>query len=383
MRIYNCHAHIFTNRDVPNRIFPLGLIKLLRKRPIARLVRPVGRLIGRFNRRLSSSAVDRYASLLNIGNMESQEEIFELLKSFYPRNTSFVVLAMDFAKMGAGKVIKPYEQQLEELAELKQKYPEACLPFVFADPRRDNFFELVKKAIEEYDFNGIKIYPSLGYYPCNPDLDDLYAYAQEKQIPIMTHCSRGGGYSRKKVKRKQLRNKCTGEKIKRKGLGWPYISRKKFAQNYTDPRNYISVLKRFPKLKLCLGHFGGGIEWDKYLASPWKFGRERPDLNTWLKVITDDLIEPFDNVYADISYILYNPMYIPLLKVLMQDEKIKRRVLYGSDFYVVIRDLSERSFSLNIRAALNDDLYRQIAEINPEEYLFGKIPTPAPNPLPA
>lgn len=59
----------------------------------------------------------------------------------------------------------------------------------------------------------------------------------------------------------------------------------------------------------------------------------------------------------------------PLLKVILQDEKVRPKILYGSDFYMVELDIPERAFSINLRAYLDEKDYQQIAEINPEAFL--------------
>jgi hypothetical protein len=59
-----------------------------------------------------------------------------------------------------------------------------------------------------------------------------------------------------------------------------------------------------------------------------------------------------------------------LLKVLLSDDRVRARVFFGSDFYVVRNaKLEERRRSVRIRAVLGEDVWRTIAEDNPREFL--------------
>jgi hypothetical protein len=79
----------------------------------------------------------------------------------------------------------------------------------------------------------------------------------------------------------------------------------------------------------------------------------------------------YENLYTDISYTVFaNEEYVYLLEVLLSDERVRRRVLFGSDFYVVENaELEERRTSVRVRAMLGENLFRTIAHDNPREYL--------------
>jgi predicted TIM-barrel fold metal-dependent hydrolase len=355
--LYNCHTHIFTVQNVPDNFFPLRLKDFLAK---PRTADALVEILHNLNRGEDSDRWDHLAAFLDVGNCDSQEQIFELLMGFYPRGSRFVVLSMDMEYMGAGTVDQPFEDQLTELAALKQKYPMELLPFVCADPRRPNVLEVVRRCIEERGFHGIKLYPPLGYYPFDEALFPVYAYAQEHGLPIVTHCSRGGVYSRAKVTPEMRHHPKTGVSFT-KGE-----NKDRFTENLTHPANYAYVLERFPHLKLCLAHFGGESEWKRYLST------SRGAKEDWFTYIRDELIANphYPNVYADIAYTAADPDLQPLLKVILQEEPVRSRVLYGSDFYVAEKTASEREFSVRLRATLGDADYWKIAETNPETFLF-------------
>ena len=93
--------------------------------------------------------------------------------------------------------------------------------------------------------------------------------------------------------------------------------------------------------------------WQRPLV--WLGIREKPPFEdeSWLTKVVE-MIREYDNLWTDISYTLFaDDDNVYLLKVLLQEPRIRRRVLFGSDFYVVQNArLEERSRSVRIRAIL-------------------------------
>ncbi len=59
-----------------------------------------------------------------------------------------------------------------------------------------------------------------------------------------------------------------------------------------------------------------------------------------------------------------------LLLVLLENKKVRERVLFGSDYYMMERIKSqERKMAIKIRSRLGSALFKQIAETNPKRYL--------------
>ena len=79
----------------------------------------------------------------------------------------------------------------------------------------------------------------------------------------------------------------------------------------------------------------------------------------------------YPNLWTDIAYTLFaDDEYAYLLKVLLSDERILARTLYGSDFYVVESAmLEERRRAVHVRAVLGEDVFWLIAETNPAAFL--------------
>ena len=126
---YNCHIHTFTEPDIPRRYLPLGLVRFL---STTWGFKTMSRLLNTLNPYSDDDTLHRYQRFIEIGKNRKQTEIFEeYCEPFYPDDTRFVVLAMDMAFMGAGKVPHSYIGQLDELTELKNKYSQRDVLLIF------------------------------------------------------------------------------------------------------------------------------------------------------------------------------------------------------------------------------------------------------------
>ena len=355
-QITNSHAHIFTFDHVPEKFLPLRLVRYFAKKK--RYIR-VARFLSNLWPWSDKDVLDRFASFVRQGYEKSQEDILKGLMRFYPKNTRFVLLPMDMEYMKAGKPKKGYLDQVKELRELKkdEKYTDILLPFVFAHPERPGVTEHVKEYIEEHKFSGIKIYPPLGYYPFDDRLDDVYAFAEENQVPVMTHCSHPVVFYKGKIRKEWRKHPLTGETLKKE-------KNRKFADNWTHPDNYKEVFRKFPKLKLCYGHFGGSSEWKKY----YEFTEEKEYQESWYYKIRQ-MIKQHPNAFADVSYSLAEEGLYPMLKLIMLDKNLREKVLFGSDFYMAKIEGKEFKFSVELRTEMGEKDFWQIAETNPGRYL--------------
>ena len=77
----------------------------------------------------------------------------------------------------------------------------------------------------------------------------------------------------------------------------------------------------------------------------------------------------YDNLFADISYIIHDEKIFPLLNHTLQNDKLKTRVLFGTDFYVVRNHKSEKQMLADLQEALNTDELNCITINNPREFL--------------
>jgi predicted TIM-barrel fold metal-dependent hydrolase len=201
-------------------------------------------------------------------------------------------------------------------------------PFVAYDPRRQaegragvgeadggapapdsTAMDLVRYATQSAGFLGVKLYPPVGFAPFDnvtlqpgltlaPALDRalalLYEFCAAREVPILTHASASNEYA----------------------LGFRQL---------VTPARWRPVLDRFPTLRLDLGHFGG-------------------ELPAW----TDEavaMIESYPNVYADLSNspLVYDDAYAARLRAMLpgllaRHPRLKRRLMYGSDWWLSALD---------------------------------------------
>lgn len=340
-RMTNCHIHTFTLQHVPHRFLPAPMAFLLRG-PLWKPLRWMMTYLNPFDDR---DKYQRYVNFVRAASRSSQEEVFERVRTRYPSDTRFVVLPMDLSRMGAGTPPVSVEAQHEELARLRDAVGEAVIPFVHVDPRRDDALPLIRRFVEQHGFRGIKVYPSLGYAPDDDALTPLWEYAAARHLPVMTHCSRGG--------------------VRQRGLSREDLDR------YTSPDRWLPVLDRHPSLRVCLAHFGGAEEWERYFRDGWQPGAPTRT-HSWLARILDLIRRgSHPGLYTDISYTVFRfERYAPALKVFLTDPKIAARVLFGSDYYMTEQErFDERLLSMQLRAMLGEELFWQIAEANPTQFL--------------
>jgi uncharacterized protein len=351
---YNCHIHTFRDIDVPVNFLPLGLVRILATKPGFSFLARILHNIIPFS---DNDVFDRYMKFLKIGKLNSQDEIFKECQKFYPEKTRFVILPMDMEFMGAGRVPRPYYEQIKELRELKNKYSDLIIPFLHVDPRRKGIFDLLKDCVENSGFRGIKLYPSIGYFPYDEALYPIYEYCLKNNLSVISHCSpdtpvhfRGSMEELKKLLSKSRTPVDTKGKNK-----------KELCSFFAHPANYEYILKEFGNIKICVAHFGSAFYWDDYLQNPG-------DEGNWL-VIIRKLISKYPTLYTDISFTLNQPEYSSLLKILLLDPVILKKVLFGSDYYMVETMADERRFGINLRAFVGESDFTAIAVTNPEIFL--------------
>lgn len=292
----------------------------------------------------------------------------------------------------------------------------------------------IKRYIEDYHFSGFKIYPALGYYPFDEELLPLWKYAADNALPVLTHCIRGTIYYRGD-KLKAWDHHPVLEQSDGKGGYEPMllleIKNREFCNNFTHPLNYLCLLEEkllrkvvgktrkqqtrdlfgytddntrlkysLEHLKLCFGHYGGDDEWDRFMEldrdnfSPqlvekpyqgisfFKDANGRPTPGKldqlwkhadWYSLISSIMLQ-YPNVYADLSYIIHNPSIQPLLRQTLQNPILKKKVLFGTDFYVVRNHKTEKNMLADMGIGLSEEDFDQIARVNPRAFLHNSLP---------
>lgn len=107
LRIINCHTHTFTHAHTPDRFLPWPVPLLVRFGWFRRLFYRAARFIDPERK----TCVGRYAEIVHTSYAKSQDDVFTIVRDFYPRDTRFVVLPMDMTHMNAGRVESPIDRK--------------------------------------------------------------------------------------------------------------------------------------------------------------------------------------------------------------------------------------------------------------------------------
>lgn len=377
---HNCHTHIFNIENAPKRFLQGFTAKI-----VANIAWPV--LNTRFGayvliKLIKTFARDphtkKLAGFLKVGTMKSQNDIFSELKNNYSSGDKFVVLTLNMDHMGAGKAKYNFNTQVHEIKRIKAQNIETCLPFYSVDPRAGAALQIKEKTedrIINKGFVGIKIYPALGYYPFDRNLEEVYKWASEKSIPIMTHCNRVGSYYLGKISQDMINpdsfyNGPLDKWPENFGkLEFPIThdldNNSEFCDNFSEIYNYARVLHRFDKLKICFAHAGGVKEIILHRGKD-------PD-KAWFNQIKH-LMRVFPNVYTDVSYTLYKKKVFPHLLELLQDSEIGHKVIFGTDYFMTLQEDTETKLISRFRNYLEENssgenLWKKLAIDNPKAYL--------------
>lgn len=346
IRITNCHVHLFTDRHVPS-LFPHAALWPFRQLPmvlpwIAAGLRGIGQ-------HPAADQVIRLHRFQRETMQHRQSAVLDRLIAQYPAATRFVVLPMDMRGTARGRIAADLAAQHDELAALAAAEGVAgrLVPFATLQPDQPGAVEELRRCLDQLGFRGLKLYPRLGYAPDHPVLmRQVYPMLQERGLPVISHCSRGG--------------------VKARGLSH------RAADELCAPQAFEPVLRAFPELRVCLAHFGGINDWNDYIEEGIDPRDPKARAANWQVRIRDMIVrEDWPNLWTDISYTLFQfAEFVPFLRIFLREERLARRVLFGSDFYMTRQEnLSERAVCFRLRDSLGEELFRQIAQTNPEVWL--------------
>jgi predicted TIM-barrel fold metal-dependent hydrolase len=229
-----------------------------------------------------------------------------------------------------------FERQLRGTSEAAVQRPGRIFPFVAVNPQRATHFDVLRRAVEEMGFAGVKLYPSLGYSVDTAAMRKVYDYCMAVDLPVLVHCTDGGFY------------RDTG------------------AIANSDPDRWYPVLDDYPELRLCFGHCGG-----------WKglVGGGPPAPGSWAEEVLEYL-RSFPNVCADLSYHVdmmvggaLESDYFATLRALLADPAIGGRILFGTDAWLVRLNVTDAHYWRYFEHHLTADEFRQITEEAPRRFL--------------
>jgi predicted TIM-barrel fold metal-dependent hydrolase len=251
-------------------------------------------------------------------------------------------------------------------------------------PIETSSLALVKDAIENKGFIGVKLYNSLGYRPLgNVKVDekrrkilrrnrrdrytvftgeeidevlcDLYQFCVDEQVPITTHCGYTGveAYS--------------GASL-----------------HFGHPKFWRKVLNRYPDLHLNLAHFGwapGGYfppERNIVMRSLKSLSRALSDGEepvTWVRTICE-MLEKYDNLFTDVAH--HNvmaedavPEFQRSYRAMCSDfpDLLQCRLMFGIDWHVITRADGFENFMERYVEVLDEEEIFSIADVG--EFLGG------------
>lgn len=419
----NVHAHIFDSSCAPDcflKVIPSGLIRrfpnTLKKMFESKTGRNVIQFIGKLYPQSSRTrkGIERYVAFLNVGLEVSQLNIFQKALEAGLRYDSSVrivglTLNMDFMDTKPSQRMKSFSTQLAEVMRIKEYYPDNFFPFLGVSPQHfsgqaladwaESYFSkgvTVNGKVYPY-FYGIKLYPALGFFPFDPRLTELYAYAEKHHIPVMTHCTRGGSQyigatieslipprpdflmpatpnanaiAAKNSIIKRINDYYSNGWIKNNKLGNNDLA----CDLFSHPENYIPVLEAFPNLKICLAHLGGSNEVKQ--TQPPKdselYQIRKIDCVRWFDRICA-MMSQYQNLYTDISYTLsdldQNCVLDQIAHNLLSKDDIAPRVLFGTDFFMVEQEKHEAVLYDLTKDKLSP-YFINLTQTNPQSYLM-------------
>jgi predicted TIM-barrel fold metal-dependent hydrolase len=436
----NTHLHVFNADCVPKNFLRILPNKQLRKMAphILKLVNSwAGRKLIFFLARRGANkdpilrkSVDKYLAFLTIALHRTQQEIFEIdyqISRAEDSEARLVALTLNMDHMDETVPRINYQTQLEEVRDIKRYYPDSFFPFYSLDPRHlsgEKGLRAIQKEMTHVVlshgkllpyFCGFKLYPALGFFPFDRKLLPIYAFAEKNHLPILSHCTRvGTQYIGKNIEglipltleliypektedpllngtdqatRLALEKRITNYYNR----GW--VKNSKIGDNdyacdlFGHPQNYIPLLLRFPKLKICLAHMGGSTEIDNSDADESLNAIRQPDCDPqlWFDRIIEMMIQ-YENLYTDISYTLSsfaenNQIVFTKTLVLMQTKdrfgkELAYRVLFGTDFFMTEQEMREaelialaKSKFGSLRSAAGDNYWQLITKTNPTRFL--------------
>lgn len=156
--------------------------------------------------------------------------------------------------------------------------PHQLVGFAACDPTQPEHFEELRFAFETLHLRGLKMGPMYaGFDPRDERCAPVYAYCQERGIPILFHT--GTTFNRMAV------------------LG------------YSRPWLWDEVAMAYPELRMVLAHVG------------------HPYCEECLVVI-----RKHPHVYADISALYYRPWQFYNLLIAAQEYRVTHKLLFGTDY---------------------------------------------------
>jgi len=283
----------------------------------------------------------------------------------------------------------PLPDQVSVMGQLSRRKTGAVVHgYVGFDPLRQAAFEsgffnlyspleLVRRAIRDEGFLGVKLYPPMGFKPLGNAADVCQPYTQEFEIfrklmgeiendPLTINCEPspvdGSRILGEKLDKSMigLFNLCVSEEASIIAHAGDSNSSNEGWGKRADPAHWIPVFRRWPKLRVTLAHFGSFNARSASAAPEQKF----PDAS-WEWTFGNYLIEA-DNppVFADISYLteISNKTsaeklsYIETIKIwISKFDPQCNHLIFGTDWTMLGLDPAYEGYTSRIYSFFKDE----------------------------
>jgi hypothetical protein len=192
-------------------------------------------------------------------------------------------------------------------------------------------------SLKTFAAAGFKLYTALGYRPDDsklPEMSKFYSRCEKDGIPVVCHCSPGGMTAHDyRIYFDREKPKVTASNSEKE---------KYYYDEFVSPFAWKKVLEKYPNLRLCLAHFSGGEYWGRKGGKYWAGdAMTRADKDNWVACLLKILAsKEYPNVYVDLSYFMFDEyVRMQFAEALAYDtEKIKRRIVFGTDWYMIARE---------------------------------------------
>lgn len=342
MTRYNCHMHYLNHRIVPLGMLHLGsnddeeLIKKCLDGDFSGLTAQdddSSGLLAGVNARIR--AVAQFVENDPAGYLS---HLLDVYKNAEPDSDwCFCLLTINFDH-AVDDYAPTFYRQLRQALMLKKHFP--IMVFMGIDPRDKSIAKLSKDRLQQLGIDGFKVYPPLGFYPSDDNLDPVFALAEEMGLPVTAHCS--FPHNVRYHRREPLRwADPTNDRAMTSLLG-----------RMTAPAAWVPVLQKHKNLRVNLAHFGDPLY---------------PDF--WTDEIID-MMGSYNNLYADISY-CHNCLH-QTAQLMKDNVLLQSRLLFGSDYFLdELGGQDEGDLLVRVKEVFGKNLFDRLTKDNPQAFLFG------------
>ncbi len=97
-----------------------------------------------------------------------------------------VILLIDYMTGGVEDSFS-LEEQHRVYARAVERHPDRLIFFAGVDPRRPDAVDFLPRAVKEWNVKGVKLHPSVGWYPNEPCAYRVYEKCRELGLPVLIH----------------------------------------------------------------------------------------------------------------------------------------------------------------------------------------------------